>query len=312
MTIDLQQWSKPLNAYANWIGVHNLEAGEMWSRRLNSADVEKVEGAVAEAVMWDFLSSRSESVRLNETPGGGGVDFEFTAKGSRFLVEVTNISSEAASRASGMPNLALHNGFYGLLTAQIRQKVRRKLTQALNESVCPVLVAVTTLHYNASCLCCDRRAVEYAMGSPPQITFKLNLGTGETQGEPYESTDLRQSVFLSPSPILDADGSPIVQAKYEPISGFLLGGFGLDQRNVVRVFGGLNPEAIRPFDTSLLPDIPFCSFAEWPAATRIGFKWTITKKEEEEREAEARERRLRAAGYGELLDAVRKHASRDD
>ncbi len=147
------------------------------------------------------------------------------------------------------------------------------------------------------------------MGSPPHITGNLNPETGEVEGDLYQSTDLTQSVFLSPHPINGADGSPIAQAKYQPISGFLIGGFGLDSRNV-RVLGALNPEASRPFDPTMLPDIPFCSFREWPVTMEIGFEWTISENEEREREQQAAEGRLRASGHGERLDAIGQEIKR--
>jgi len=307
MAIDLQQWARPLSAFADWINTHNYSAAGTWARRLNSPNVETVEGAVAEAVIWDFIGTRCESTRLNDMPGTGGVDFEFTAQNQTFLVEVTNISTDAASAASGMPNIdpSKSFGFYGLLTKQIRQKVRRKLDQVQKQSKHPVLVAVTTLHHNASRACVDRRAFEFAMGSPPSIAFNWNPDTGAVEGKLYESTDLSQSVFLSPHPILGSDGAPVAQAKYQPISGFLIGGFGLSPSNV-RVFGGLNPEALRPFDPAILPDIPFCSFREWPATSHVNFQWTISQQDEDEQERRARERRLRASGLGEFVDAIQQ------
>ncbi len=150
----------------------------MWSRRLNSGQAEQVEGAVAEAVAWDFLACRSTSARLSEVAGSGGVDFEFESGGRAFLVEVTNISSGAAGDASGMPDTDLFKGFYGLLTKQIRSKVRGKLEQAQQEQQHPLLVLVTTLHWNASHACINRTAVEFAMGSPPRITGRFNPETG--------------------------------------------------------------------------------------------------------------------------------------
>ena len=145
------------------------------------------------------------------------------------------------------------------------------------------------------------------MSSPPKITSKWNPQTGESEGDLYQSTDLSGSVFLSPRPVPGPDGEPIAHAKYQPISGFLLGGFGLNPSDV-RVFGALNPEAIRPFDPELLPDVPFCSFKEWPVTTSIEFTWTITEVEERAKSQQATEERLRAAGLGELVDEIKREA----
>lgn len=301
MKKDLKLWAPSITTFAKWLESENRVAAENWSSKLNSSQFNQVEGAVAEAVIWDYISSRSDSVWLEETPGEGGVDFGFSVASNQFLVEVTNISNEAAADATKMPDQELYAGNYCLMTKNVRQKVRKKFTQACKQTDHPLLVAVTTLHWNASQACIDRRAVEFALGSPPMITSKWNPQTGESIGDVYQSTDLSQSVFLSPTPILGSDGELIAQAKYQPISGFLLCGLGLNPENV-SVFGALNPEANNPFDPMLLPDIPFCSFKEWPVATSIDFSWTITEEEEEAKAQKDRVARLHAAGLGELID----------
>lgn len=307
MTLDLQKWAPSLTAYVKWLAIQNKTAAKQWSNRLKSSQSDQTESAVAEAVMWDYIVSRCESVRLADLPGQGGVDFEFSVNGKQFCVEVTNISIAAATNASRMPDQDSSNGYFSLLTQRIRQKVRNKLTQSRKQTAHPLLVAVTTLHQNASCLCVNRSAVEFAMSSPPKITMRFNPQKGESEGEPYQSTDLSQSVFLSPTLLLGPDGEQIVQAKYQPISGFLLGGLGLEPQNV-HVFGALNPEAAHPFDPPLLPDIPFCSFKRWPVSTSIEFDWTITEEEERTRHQEAAEKRLRAAGFGNMVDEVKREA----
>lgn len=307
MAFDFKRWAASLTAFAEWLEAENKTAAQNWSRRLKSTQCHQIEGAVAEAVIWDYIRSRCDSARLAEVPGEGGVDFEFGVEGNQFLVEVTNILIEAATDASCMPDGEPFSGNYNLLTKNIRQKVRNKLTQARNQSDHPLLVAVTTLHRNAGRACVDRLAVEFAMGSPPKITSKWNPHTGASEGDWYQSTDLSQSVFLSPTPVPGPDGELVAQAKYQPISGFLLGGFGLNPRDV-RVFGALNPEATHPFDSKLLPDVPFCSFKEWPVTSSIEFTWTITEEQERATSQRAVERRLRAAGFGELVDDIRREA----
>lgn len=306
MTLDLDRWAPSLTAFVKWIEAENRTAAKNWSRRLNSSQSAQVEGAIAEAVTWDFITDRSDSVWLAEDPGQGGVDFGFSVSSDQFLVEVTNLTIKSATEASSMPDQERHVGNYGLLTQRIRQKVRKKLAQARKQAEQPLLVAVTTLHENASRTCVDWTPVEFAMGSPPKITGKWNPQTGETEGDLYQSTDLSQSVFLSPAPLIGPDGEPIAQAKYQPISGFLLGGFGLSPPNKVPVFGALNPEATNPFHPALLPDVPFCSFKEWPVSSSIEFAWTITEAESRAISQQAAEKKLRAAGLGNLMDEMKQ------
>ncbi len=303
MSLDLRRWAPSLTKFADWLAAQNGTAAAQWSRRLNSTESEQAEGAVAEAVIWDFIGCRSDSVRLAETPDEGGIDFKFAVERQPFLVEVTNVSIEAATSGSGMPDAELFKGFYGLLTSRIRQKVRNKFKQARQQAEYPLLVAVTTLHWNASHTCVNRLAVEFAMSSPPRITSKWNPETGMSEGDLYQSTDLSQSVFLSPTPVPGPEGEPIVQARYQPISGFLLGGFGLRPQEV-RVYGALNPEACHPFNPGLLPDVPFCSFRQWPVSSTLAFSWTISEEEDEKRTRLAAEKRLRAGGWDKLADEV--------
>ena len=262
----------------------------LWQRRLKERDQSQRESAVAEAVMWDFLVSRTDEVCLVEIPGTGGVDFGFAVAGESFCVEVTNISIEAATRATGLQERPSVNGFHKLLTKSVRSQVRQKLQQ-VRTTQCPTLVAVTTLHSTASVICISHPAIEKVMGSPPRITGNFNVTSGEVEGDLYQTTDLQTSVFLSPHPILGPDGEPIVQAKFQPISGFLLCGFGVAPHHG-QVLGGLNPEAKYPFDPRLLADVPFCSFGTWPARDSINFEWTITKEELARREQCAATRRL--------------------
>ncbi len=77
----------------------------------------------------------------------------------------------------------------------------------------------------------------------------------------------------------------------------------------MRVYGALNPEATYPFDPSLLPDVPFCSFRQWPVSSTLEFSWSISKEEDEERTRLGAEKRLRAAGFGELVDEVRRRTA---
>lgn len=307
--MDFRQWALSLDAFSKWLARVDAEAQERWLRAINGKSRAAAEGAVAEAAVWDYLACVCDSVRLAESPGTGGVDFEFVANGHTFVVEVTNISTDAATRVTGMEDQDQFQGYYGLLTSRIRRKIRGKFRQARREVDHPVLVAVTTLHRNASISCVNRTAIEFAMGSPPRITGDLDPVTGEVEGDLYQSTNLKESIFLSPHPVLGPDGVPIANARFEPIAGFLVGGFGVEAK-AVSVLGGLNPSALRPFDPSILPHVPFCEFAKWPVTDSMAFRWTISERAEREASRGAAERRLRAAGHGDFLDRTRHEIAR--
>lgn len=312
MRDDLQRWSASLTAFCEWLAKIDEKAATLWSDRLRANDLQESEGAIAEAVAWDYFAHRADPVGLMDKPGTGGVDFCFAVNTERFLLEVTNISTDTATANCGMPDSLMHKGNYGLLTKQVRACVRRKIDQAIRshtESSLPLLVAVTTLHSSASVHCMRRHAVEFAMSSDPKITWRVNVEIGESDGAVYQSTDLKRSVFLSPTPILGPGGEPIAQARFEPISGFVLCGFGVNP-SYVRPYGGLNPAAALPFEPRLLSDIPFCSFARWPVSDGIEFDWTITDEQEQSEIAWQAEKRLRQAGRGALVDQMHDEARR--
>ena len=127
---DLTLWAPSLTTFIEWLEAEDKTAAKSWLRRLRSSQSDQAEGAIAEAVIWDYISSRCDSVQLAEVPGVGGVDFEFRVARKQFLVEVTNISTAAATDACAMPDEEHFKGNYALLTKNIRQKVRNKLAQA--------------------------------------------------------------------------------------------------------------------------------------------------------------------------------------
>ena len=130
MTLDLSRWSPSLTAFAEWLEDEDTIAAKLWSKRLKSADTPQAESAVAEAVVWDFIGCRCDAIHLAEDPGRGGVDFECVAGGTFFLVEVTNISIQAAADASKMPDTELFKGYYGLLTWVTLCSGRRGIARA--------------------------------------------------------------------------------------------------------------------------------------------------------------------------------------
>lgn len=288
---DAELWRPALVAYVRWLGQQSGSAQRMWCKHLNARDDPMAEAAVAEAVVWDYLATFCDEVWLNEVAGVGGADFLCRVGDKQFVVEVTNLSIGKTARDSGLPHTDRHSGGYGLLTQAVRGKVQRKFKQANAENKLPVLVVVSTLHWNASISCVRRHAIEALMTSTPMLTMDIDMRTGRVADE-YQATDLRHSVFLSEQVLYDAQGKPIVRAEFEPISGFIVAGMGARPPDV-NMFGGLNPGAVRPFDVSLLPQIPFCKFDPWPPADGVlSLSWSVTEEEEQEKEQAERLRRL--------------------
>lgn len=297
-----EPWRPALVAYVQWLGDQDTSTLRAWCRRLKARDQAESEAAIAEAVVWDYFTSHCDEVWLNDVAGEGGADFRFRKGDKQFVVEVTNISIAKATDDSGMPHSAPHSGAYGLMTTGIRSKVRGKLDQAKRVADLPVLVVVSTLHWNASISCMGRHAAETAMTSTPMLTANLDIRTGEPVGDFYQSTSLDRAVFLSPNLLYGPDGKAIVTAKYEPISAFVLAGMGTLPPQV-NVYGGLNPSARHPFDITLLPEVPFCWFDPWPPTDgALHLTWSETEEEERQRgQAPARRQLMRNPEMRKLL-----------
>ncbi len=263
------EWIVVVADFERWLSNAGKGPLALWRRRAKATDLSQSEGAVAEALVWKFLTDQGQDVRLFDRLNQGGPDFEIQCGQSRALIEVTNISVSAATRATGMVDRIPHNGGYGMLTVPLQRKVRKKVEQATGDHGLPVLIWVTTLHWNAS-RHCDRLAVEWAMTSSPQLSQDLEAESLEPVGDLNESTDLANAVFLFQDRRL-----PIVtvEAGFGAISGFVLAGLGLYPYSS-RFYGGLNPIAVHQFDTVMLPTIPFCRVAPWPTSDSIGLNWS--------------------------------------
>lgn len=209
---NVEPYERSIACYSAWLGRQNSKAYKNWRALLSGSNVEQQEGAVAEAVAWDFLAVHTEeNVWSFEDASSGGPDFLFEGTGNRFVVEVTNVSRQAATSASGMDPDRPFSGCYSLVTQKLQDKVfhKERQLQRVTQSI-PRLVFVTTLHPNVSTSCFRRHGVECAMTSEPAITMDWNPATGEAVGEFYNSTDLARSVFLHASGLVDTD--PVLRA----------------------------------------------------------------------------------------------------
>lgn len=66
--LDFALWAPPAYAYADWIVSCDSGAARLWARRRNSADEANVDGAVTEAVAWDFLTNRVDEIEPGPIP----------------------------------------------------------------------------------------------------------------------------------------------------------------------------------------------------------------------------------------------------
>lgn len=262
-----------------------------------------VEGAIGEAVAWDYLTCRTDRVSAVDQMIGGGPDFVFTAGTTQFAVEVKTISSHTVTKRSGLPDDTVPQRgacSYSLLTWEIRQRITGAREQT-NGGDLARLVFVVTLHNRGSQSLFGRNAVECVALSTSHLEAPFDPETG--LAHPFEERrSLADSVFFAPPDALHGQHGHSAGLAAPWLAGFMLGGFGLAPSDV-RVYGALNARSELPLEPAALPDIPWFVVDEARKNEFTG-TWTLSE-EDESRAARLRaEVRLRRAGYGEWLDKL--------
>jgi hypothetical protein len=282
--MNLRNWARPINIYCDWVLKRAPYAAQRWADRLNSPDEAMVEGAVAEALVWNYLDDHDVSAELADSPGISNPDFRCSAAGGDYWVEVTNISSAAATQRTGLTPQPDGPGSFSLLTRAIKDEVTSKAGQFSTADLgAPLVIFVTTLHYQVSCLCVAPDWVEYLLYSEPKIAVPVRLDGSHPPGNPYQTTDMCFSVCTR---------NHSTEAARRHISAVVVGGFGLRWPDSC-VLGVLHPDPIHAFDPEFLPRVPFCRFAKWPPGDEVQVEWM------ERRRSDRRPRYRKRADHGQ-------------
>jgi hypothetical protein len=228
------------------------------------APKEQVEARVAEAIAWDWLVHRVDSMASGSRADGPRPDFRCRVGDRSFSLEVVNICRSAMTEVTGLEDGEIVRfKRYGSAADRLHKAIQDKAGQGLHVQE-PYFVFVTTLHRNGSQLLVDRRHLEVVLHSPTSIRGWFDPDRGEVVGPVYEASGFRRAAFTKSGEILPWR---------RHVSGVLFGPFGLYPQGV-RVHGILNPEATHSFDPRLLADAPFCRFLVWPPDPRIVVAWT--------------------------------------
>ena len=258
-TFDIAPWAPSVHAYADWIDRRDSGTARLWARRLNSADDATIEGAVAEAVSWDFLANRVDEVEPGDA-STGGPDFRCRFRRTEFFVEVTNISRSVVTEHTTLSEIPSGFRTYRDLTAMIKREVCGKAGQGSHLKA-PYLVLVTTLHRGAA-ICVSRAHVEHVLHSTTALSGDFDAHRGEVVDPLRQITRMEMSAFTrkySTDPMR------------RNVSAVLVGGFGTYPR--VNVLGVLHPDPVRLFDPTALADTPFCRFQVWPPDPQVIVEW---------------------------------------
>lgn len=243
-----QLHSGSIAAFDVWLAKQHRTTHSQWQTRIKSANDATCEGAIAEAVVFDFLACRCDSVGLNEDPTTGGPDLLFEHDGNKFFVEVTNISVDTVTRSTNLQHIPDRDSgphYYGLLTQNIYRKCRNK-TKQVSRKDHPALLFVTTLHFQASAICLGKLEARQFLWGTEKLSASFDTETGDASGDVQNVSAFKNSVFFRE----DSSFSP------RGICALVVGGFGLTPPRA-NVYGVLHPDSPLPFDPRWVPHVEF-------------------------------------------------------
>jgi hypothetical protein len=257
--------------YADTIAEHHL-----WLQQFNKQQLKKwedllkanPEAAICEAETRKLLSNHRIDVKPYDGLYQGGPDFLCTKNGKTFYVEVTCITIDIATKKTNLPPSypkKPSTQYYRLLTKHILGELCNKTPQCSGLEQ-PCIIAITTLHSRAGASCFRKPVCGDILTGTPQITMDIDVKKGHATGEPYQTTDLRDSAFIRFTK--KADGT--VEYARNPISAVMLCAFG---QYPIDIYGLLHPSPNYPFDRALLPKIKFCRLAEGYQNNRLTVEW---------------------------------------
>jgi hypothetical protein len=303
--VNFEAYREAIVQYWKWLDpIRPVACARFLDRLKDGADDSAKEGAVGEAVAWNWLEPRCSAIHLNESDSVGGVDFKCESPAGSFFVEVTTITVATASDKTGLHHHPIGKGakFYGTATTAVKSEILSKSRQVSGLGD-PLLVFVVTLHFEVSALAFETFHLEELLVGSHRIQVPINLTTGDS-GEIEDVVSFDHPLFFQ---------SRTLTPLRRHISGVLLGGFGL-REPVVR--GVLHPDPLRPFSVRCLPDTCFGSIRPWPATDTTAVVWQTAdgtlcdEKSRRQRELVEGERRLRRAGLGNLIDSMRREIGR--
>ncbi len=234
--------------HRKWLAGFSKHAAQ-WERRLRI----QPEAAIVEACVRSYLAGYVKSVEPAEDLASGGPDFRCRRGGRIFYVESTCLTIDAVTNATKLsPSATGQAANYGTLTDLVKRECTNKTAQLSSRKDAPGLLAIGTLHFQASAQCIAERHVEAILTSTPFIACDFDPAAGEAVDDPYQAVNLRNSAFVKP-PL--ADSIDAFEHARQSISGVLICGFGCIPP---RILGALHPDSARPFDPDLLPQTRFC------------------------------------------------------
>jgi hypothetical protein len=295
---ELDVYREAIVRYRKWLDQLSCSACGRFLTRIGSTNDATVEGALGEALAWNWLGPRSSEIHVNEHESEGGVDFVCTNADRRYYVEVSTLTIATVTSETGLQHLPSGGAQnYGDLTRAVMRKVISKAAQASGLDK-PYLLFVPTVHFQASAITLSTHHLQHILVGHTGIGGKFDPEEGAIAGGFHHMAMLDSPAFFKPKTL-------------EPVrrhmSAVLVGGFGIRPPEC-RVRGVIHPDPLRPFDRACLPDTCFGRLDPWPPANGLHVVWEradgtpCDEKTERERRQREAEMRLRKAGFGPHLD----------
>ena len=264
----MSRWASSIAPYADWLNNQRHDVARDFGHRITAEHDDQVEGAVAEAVAWDYLNQCVDEIACFQPASltHRSPDFQCRTNGQEFVVEVTNLSRALVTQRTKLEDPLPREGglrSYADWTHLVKRELSAKSAQGTGLSV-PYVVFVTTLHAGASIHLCSKHHVESILHSPAMIAWDLD-GNMQPASELYESTDFRFAAFCKA-------GS--AQPERRNLSCVLIGGFGPYNYPTPAVHGLEHPDSVRPLPRGSIRYTPLCYFRVWPPDPRVLVAWT--------------------------------------
>jgi len=225
------------------------------------------EAALCEAGTRQLLEELDVSVEPCSFGGNDpNPDFKCRRYGKVFYVDATCVMKDTATKRSQLDDVPHKQkaSYYSLLTETYFRKADKKESHFKNLNA-PCMIAIGTLHFQASARCFDKKSAEEILTGKSGLRIRINKRIARLFVEPYNSTSLESAPFLKVRRIICS--GPVILPVRQTISGVLLCPFGTQP---IKCLGLLHPEPLYEFDRDLLPGIEFCHLkAGWAGGAFI-------------------------------------------
>jgi hypothetical protein len=256
---DEQIYERQIQSHRQFLSGFEGQRLKRWEELLSHAP----EAAIVDACTRMLLDEHTQRVEPFEHLSDGGPDYICYQGNKHFYVEATCLQRATVTENTGLDPSPRGAQDFGLLTNWIFQKANAKAKQCSGlDGAC--LLAIGTLHSQASAICFDRFHAEECLTGIPKIEADIDTRTGGMVGEPRNVTNLEKAVPIRP----DQSGQRLFEEARKSLSGLLLCGFGCRPSVIT---GLLHPNPARPFDVDLLPNIAFGSLRE--SGGRLHVDW---------------------------------------